>query len=76
MLLAACMHAGVRVLDMSPNPPLGETPLVTYCRHESMAYGADWCRVPDIVGSSGCVVASCSFYDNLFCLWQSPLPAS
>ncbi|CAM9192052.1 unnamed protein product [Ectocarpus fasciculatus] len=90
LLLAACMHAGMRVLDtgMGMSNPLGrgsqssfagngelEVPkgIVTkYTRHASMAYGADWCLLPRMLRSHRAVIASCSFYDSLFCLWQTP----
>lgn len=90
LLLAACMHAGMRVLDtgMGMSDPLGrgsqsslarngelEVPkgIVTkYTRHASMAYGADWCLLPTMLRSHRAVIASCSFYDSLFCLWQTP----
>ncbi|CAN0492027.1 unnamed protein product [Ectocarpus sp. 12 AP-2014] len=90
LLLAACMHAGMRVLDtgMGINHPLGhgsqsslagneelEVPkgiLAKYTRHASMAYGADWCLLPTMLRSRRAVIASCSFYDSLFCLWQTP----
>lgn len=80
------MHAGMRVLDtgMSTNDPLvqdslpcldegqREGVLAKYTRHASMAYGADWCRLPSLLHSERAVVASCSFYDSLLCLWQTP----
>ncbi|CAN0520918.1 unnamed protein product [Ectocarpus sp. 12 AP-2014] len=90
LLLAACMHAGIRVLDtgMGISHPLGhgsqsslvgngelEVPkgiVANYTRHASMAYGADWCLLPTMLRSRRAVIASCSFYDSLFCLWQTP----
>lgn len=91
LLLAACMHAGMRVVDtgLDANDPLvegslfgsidgggepeGRTEIVSkYTRHASMAYGADWCRLPTLSRSKRAVIASCSFYDSLLCLWQTP----
>lgn len=93
LLLAACMHAGVRVLSMGvgPSDPLvsgelepspaelekgsideGGRVVATYTRHESMAYGVDWCRLSSSLQCPQAVIASCSFYDSLLCLWSSP----
>lgn len=93
LLLAACMHAGVRVLDMDTGlechtvdasqeagPGLvggreigGSNEIVAeYTRHNSMAYGADWCRTPASLRSRCAIVSSCSFYDSLLCLWRTP----
>lgn len=93
LLLAACMHAGVRVLNTgcgSKDPGIpgadgahpsivaqrrrdgAEEIIAEYTRHESMAYGADWCRLPTSLRSERAVVASCSFYDSLLCLWRTP----
>lgn len=85
-LLAACMHAGMCVVDtgMGTKDPLGQDSLpclnggeregimVKYTRHASMAYGADWCRLPALLRSQRAIIASCSFYDSLLCLWQTP----
>lgn len=77
------MHAGLRVLNTELS--LTATPcdaasvtqgagylVARYSRHESMAYGGDWCRLPESLRSSRPLVGSCSFYDSLFCLWQTP----
>ncbi|CAM9312619.1 unnamed protein product [Hapterophycus canaliculatus] len=91
LLLAACMHAGMRVLDTGlgvkkslvqgslsalgeggGEPGSKKQIVSTYTRHASMAYGADWCRLPILSRSKRAVIASCSFYDSLFCLWQTP----
>lgn len=78
LLLCACMHAGLRVLNTGL-PEEGRAVMETldnsvakYTRHESMAYGADWCRLPESLKSPRPLVGSCSFYDSLFCLWQTP----
>lgn len=93
LLLAACMHAGVSIVntvfgvsepfvsekeegppsEMAAEDVKGEIGIVAkYTRHKSMAYGADWCRSSCFVSSKRAVVASCSFYDNLLCLWRAP----
>ena len=92
LLLAACMHAGMRVLDMGVGktdslvqesvPGLvggrglegdkDEAIVANFTRHSSMAYGADWCRLPTSLRSRRAVIASCSFYDSLLCLWETP----
>lgn len=75
ILLAACMHAGVRVLNVSSRsdvPGIAEGVVAKYTRHASMAYGVDWCRLEHSLNARTPVVASCSFYDNLLCLWRTP----
>lgn len=80
------MHAGVRVLDMGVSGELEAFPaetnggsvdeggriLAKYTRHESMAYGADWCRLLTSLQRPRPLIASCSFYDSLLCLWSPP----
>lgn len=91
LLLAACMHAGVRVLNAGMGAE-GTVPgdvansegsatgggagavVAKYTRHESMAYGVDWCRIGEAVRGPRPLIASCSFYDRLFCLWRITLP--
>lgn len=80
-LLAACMHAGMRVLDVGKGTvdAIGvggavgsESVVAKFTRHASMAYGADWCRLPTSLRNPKAVIASCSFYDSLLCLWETP----
>ena len=49
-----------------------EAVVAKFTRHSSMAYGADWCRLPTSLRSRRAVIASCSFYDSLLCLWETP----
>lgn len=77
LLLAACMHAGVRILDVDRGShdfvaTGGERTRAKYTQHQSMAYGVDWCRLQKKISGQQAVIASCSFYDNLLCLWRSP----
>nr|CAD1842550.1 unnamed protein product [Ananas comosus var. bracteatus] len=48
------------------------TLLETYCKHESLAYGADWQKEGclDDQSSKTSVAATCSFYDRLLRIWQ------
>ncbi|KAK8861450.1 hypothetical protein IAR55_002269 [Kwoniella newhampshirensis] len=38
--------------------------------HESLAYGADWCRLPLPPDGKESLVASCSFYDHAMHVWR------
>ncbi|CAM9803774.1 unnamed protein product [Discosporangium mesarthrocarpum] len=89
LLLAACMHAGVKVVEtgsalggggagpgggFSGACKAGAASIVAeFDRHQSMAYGADWCHLEESAQSPQPLIASCSFYDNLLCLWQAPV---
>ncbi|GMP33785.1 hypothetical protein CsSME_00006950 [Camellia sinensis var. sinensis] len=69
LVLAACMHNGFAIVKIE-----GEKAEVieTYCKHESLAYGADWQRgeiCQEGKRKSG-VVATCSFYDQLVRIWM------
>lgn len=82
LLLAACMHAGMCVLgtgmgtegdEIDARGAVGGKGVVAkFTRHASMAYGADWCRLPTSLRNPKAVIASCSFYDSLLCLWETP----
>ncbi|KAG8065214.1 hypothetical protein GUJ93_ZPchr0004g38266 [Zizania palustris] len=68
VVLAACMHNGFAIVKVSSEDA---TVMETYCRHESLAYGADWQRRDGAVQNrNSSVVASCSFYDRLLCVWR------
>ena len=72
LLLAACMHNGFAVLDISDiSAGSHQSTVLTYKEHKSLAYGADWCffKRPDAVKSEK-LVATCSFYDHKLCLWS------
>ncbi|EFX00763.1 hypothetical protein CMQ_1844 [Grosmannia clavigera kw1407] len=65
-VLASCMHAGVRILDINGDTS-GNCQIYVVTRfeeHKSMNYGSD--VQPGL--SSLCV--STSFYDRLLCLWE------
>lgn len=65
VMVTACMHDGVHVLEMSSDGSL-KCLQVNRNVHQSMAYGVDF--VGDNVNS----IASCSFYDKLFAVWSFP----
>ncbi|KAL7419730.1 Diphthine methyltransferase [Cryptotrichosporon argae] len=77
-VLAACMYGGFRVVRLGlglgvgsgvGGGALGEHEVVAqFDGHESLAYGADWCRRDQGQDS---LVASCSFYDHAMCLWRA-----
>jgi len=73
-LLAACMHNGFSVLDCRDISSGGQEILKRFERHESLAYGADWCFSSSDDDSDkellADVVASCSFYDHKLCVWH------
>lgn len=72
-LLAACMYNGVTVVGFDDDDQLKHSPKIIsrFTKHESMAYGADWCRHRSDKHDVGCFIATCSFYDNKLCLWKS-----
>jgi len=61
-LLVAAMHGGCCVLTLEDNSFRKISALTNM--HQSMAYGADW------LGNSE-HAASCSFYDQLACIWKA-----
>lgn len=71
-LLAACMHNGYKVIDFLNE--LNEPSIIlSYDKHESLAYGVDWCLDPIQSGhcSKETIFASCSFYDKLLTVWKN-----
>ncbi|KAJ3149975.1 Diphthine methyltransferase [Geranomyces variabilis] len=67
-LLAACMHGGFSVLNVDT----AVSPLVEYSEHASLAYGADWSREQvKRTESSIETLATCSFYDHAFHVWDA-----
>ncbi|MCJ1293763.1 hypothetical protein MMC34_005318 [Xylographa carneopallida] len=75
-VLASCMHAGARVLQICQNSP--ETwsidVLYKFEEHKSMNYGSDATFLRDHEKGKypSVVVASTSFYDRELCLWEIP----
>lgn len=68
VVLAACMHNGFAIVKVGT----GDAAVVeTYCKHESLAYGADW-QINEGAeqNKNFSVVATCSFYDRLLRVWQ------
>lgn len=76
-VLAACCHSGFHVLGLDLNQH-GLKIIGSYSEHESLAYGADWCRGMGASQSDACehgaslheVVGTCSFYDHTLHLWE------
>ncbi|KAI3657965.1 hypothetical protein MP638_002997 [Amoeboaphelidium occidentale] len=58
LLLCAAMHNGFFVLDCSEDVSIH----MSYKRHQSLAYGADWVDHQ--------YVSTCSFYDHTLHLWK------
>ncbi|XP_078691350.1 diphthine methyltransferase-like isoform X1 [Branchiostoma floridae x Branchiostoma belcheri] len=80
LLLAACMHNGFHILNLSKLTADGDDPSVvaSYMEHQSLAYGVDWCRqtissaqmsTPSATPGKP-LLASCSFYDHSLQLWE------
>ncbi|KAJ2825412.1 hypothetical protein GGI24_003167 [Coemansia furcata] len=84
-LLVGAMYGGFHILDVAVDglQPLERAPLpaeagpvtiskqASFMKHESIAYGADWCQANDD-SSAGWLVGTCSFYDHLVHLWRRP----
>ncbi|KAI1759252.1 hypothetical protein GGR53DRAFT_514169 [Hypoxylon sp. FL1150] len=71
MILASCMHAGSRVLQVAGNTVAGVCEIKVLGRfegHKSMNYGSDFQPGSETRGRLRCV--SISFYDRLLCLWD------
>lgn len=68
VVLAACMHNGFAIVKLGTGDG---TVMETYCKHGSLAYGADWQRSEAAEHNrNSSVVATCSFYDRLLRVWQ------
>ncbi|MCJ1244544.1 hypothetical protein MMC30_001742 [Trapelia coarctata] len=76
-VLASCMHAGARVLQirLSDFESWSIRVLAKFEEHESMNYGGDatFAIENDDPQSRSLVIASTSFYDRKLCLWTFPL---
>jgi diphthamide biosynthesis protein 7 len=78
-VLACCMHAGSRILEVTGNK-YGDwtiTVLARFTEHESMNYGSDvqpilhpGMSVAEELDDSNALVVSTSFYDKLLCVWR------
>ncbi|WVQ74488.1 hypothetical protein IAR50_004089 [Cryptococcus sp. DSM 104548] len=76
-LLVASMHDGFKVVRLSEavvgqewgsvGDDDGEV-VKTFEAHESLAYGADWSRLP--LQNEESVIATCSFYDHAMHMWR------
>lgn len=70
LVLTACMHNGFAIVRIED----GDIQVVeSYCKHESLAYGADWQRgemSAQGMQRQGLLVATCSFYDRLLRIWK------
>ena len=72
-ILASCMHAGARVLEIrrSSNQEWSVTVLAKFVEHESMNYASDARRIlPNEGAHHSLIVVSTSFYDNRLCVWR------
>lgn len=71
-VLASCMHAGTRVIDLSSNQN-GKWSIeifATFEEHESMNYGTAATSLFGVHSTQA--VVSTSFYDRKLCVWQIP----
>ncbi|KAI8670794.1 hypothetical protein NCS57_00552200 [Fusarium keratoplasticum] len=69
-ILASCMHAGARLIDLEvkEEQEWSCTVLARFEEHKSMNYGSDFVREEGAGDGLRCV--STSFYDKLLCLWE------
>ena len=74
LVLASCMHAGVRVLEIScDNHGWTIKVVAMFEEHESMNYGSD--AISNMEGETQTfTVASTSFYDKRLCIWRFSRP--
>ncbi|KEQ99472.1 hypothetical protein AUEXF2481DRAFT_972 [Aureobasidium subglaciale EXF-2481] len=75
-ILASCMHAGARIVQVQRRGE-GEEEweievLARFEEHKSMNYGSD--VQPGSESGGEQTIISTSFYDKLLCLWRSTLP--
>lgn len=67
-ILASCMHAGARIIELSISDAECEfRVLACVTIHKSMCYA---CDVQPGEGEGKRVVVSTSFYDRLLCVWR------
>ncbi|UNI17363.1 Methylated diphthine methylhydrolase [Purpureocillium takamizusanense] len=68
-VLASCMHAGARLLEITSDcSSWGCRVLARFEEHESMNYASHFVPLPGSKDGLRCV--STSFYDKLLCLWE------
>lgn len=67
-LLVACMHDGVKIIHFDNTAEHQGQIVKHFNAHESMAYGVDWSF--ESLQGDRTMVASCSFYDHVCCLWD------
>ncbi|CAH0487514.1 unnamed protein product [Peronospora farinosa] len=75
LLLAACMHNGFQVLELEASESKLHK-VVSYDRHNSLAYGVDWWLHPAALSAKAPVIGSASFYDHIYHVWRQPLQSS
>jgi diphthamide biosynthesis protein 7 len=75
------MHDGFKVVRLDPalitdlssvkatDDEEGCTVVTRFDGHTSLAYGADWSRLPADMGET--LVATCSFYDHTMHVWKT-----
>ncbi|KAL9088056.1 MAG: hypothetical protein Q9165_006397 [Trypethelium subeluteriae] len=69
-ILASCMYAGVRVVEITKQGAAWDIRIVArFEEHKSMNYGSD-VRPRSAGDGSAYEIVSTSFYDKLLCLWQ------
>ncbi len=72
LVLASCMHAGCRILEISGDYEGGcrIRVLAKFEEHKSMNYGSDFQPGSGQISRDGLRCISTSFYDRLLCLWN------
>ena len=74
LLLAACMHIGVRVVDTAAAAAASFDSMLHYESHgvDTLAYGCDWTHSSSKsrANKSPDLVATCSFYNHLLKVWR------
>ncbi|KAL9035171.1 MAG: hypothetical protein Q9214_006710 [Letrouitia sp. 1 TL-2023] len=71
-VLASCMHAGTRVLEIrrSPERTWSIGIIAKFEEHESMNYASDVQPFQGRLGIEGLTFVSTSFYDKRLCVWN------
>lgn len=72
-VLASCMHAGARILEINPNESWSIKILGEVTDHKSMCYGSDVQPRHKTLGAAeekSRLCVSTSFYDRLLCGWK------